>query len=218
MNRQLNISPFMEYDTTSEETADLTADAQRQASYEAVRSFDLSDEDTGLKVSGDKDWEDWTQRLPPKPLSISVFDVAAYILTKMGPMTTMKLQKLVYYSQAWSLVWDEKPLFDEAIEAWANGPVVRELFNYHRGTYQISSMPIGNPRLLNQEQRDTIDAVLDYYGDKSAQWLIDLTHMEEPWIQTRKGMAIAERGDRVIPLDVIADYYSSLLVEEEENA
>lgn len=43
----------------------------------------------------------------------NVSDVAAYILQKHGRMTTMKLQKLVYYSQAWSLVWDEKPLFQE---------------------------------------------------------------------------------------------------------
>ena len=35
----------------------------------------------------------------------SVYDVAAYILEKQGAMTTWKLQKLVYYSQAWSLVW-----------------------------------------------------------------------------------------------------------------
>ena len=41
----------------------------------------------------------------------SVFDVAAYILHRAGTMTAMKLQKLVFYSQAWSLVWDEKPLF-----------------------------------------------------------------------------------------------------------
>ena len=146
---------------------------------------------------------------------IQVFDVAAYILEKMGTMTTMKLQKLVYYSQAWSLVWDEKKLFEEDIEAWANGPVVKDLFDYHRGTYEISSMPIGNPRLLNQEQRDTIDAVLEYYGDKSAQWLIELTHMEDPWIQARKELPPLERGNKVISLDTIADYYSSLPVEED---
>ena len=35
----------------------------------------------------------------------SAHDVAAYILKKLGPMTAMKLQKLVYYCQAWSLVW-----------------------------------------------------------------------------------------------------------------
>mgnify|MGYP001247259517 CR=1 FL=1 len=40
---------------------------------------------------------------------VSVFDVASYILQKQGPMTTMKLQKLVYYCQAWSLVWNEEP-------------------------------------------------------------------------------------------------------------
>lgn len=42
----------------------------------------------------------------------NVLDVAAYVLAKRGPMTAMKLQKLVYYSQAWHLVWDEEPLFD----------------------------------------------------------------------------------------------------------
>ncbi|WP_307850044.1 MULTISPECIES: type II toxin-antitoxin system antitoxin SocA domain-containing protein [unclassified Saccharopolyspora] len=42
-------------------------------------------------------------------------------------MTAMKLQKLVYYSQAWHLVWDERPLFDEPVQAWANGPVVPDL-------------------------------------------------------------------------------------------
>jgi len=54
---------------------------------------------------------------------MTVIDVSRYILERMGEMTAMKLQKLCYYAQAWSLVWDERPLFDERIEAWANGPV-----------------------------------------------------------------------------------------------
>ena len=169
-------------------------------------------EDTNFKPLGDESWHRTQNSEPPR---IRVFDVAAYILKKMEPMTTMKLQKLVYYSQAWSLVWDEEPLFQENIEAWANGPVVRDLFDYHRGMYEISEMPIGNPRLLNQEQQETVDAVLDYYGDKSAQWLIELTHMEDPWKQARKGLPPLERGNRVIPLDAMADYYSSLPVEDD---
>jgi uncharacterized phage-associated protein len=68
---------------------------------------------------------------------VSAKDVAAYILQRLGPMTTMKLQKLLYYCQAWSLVWDEEPLFYEAIEAWANGPVVREVFEEHRNMFNI---------------------------------------------------------------------------------
>ena len=66
-------------------------------------------------------------------MSLSVHDVAAYILKKQGEMSAMKLQKLVYYSQAWSLVWDEKPLFRAQIEAWANGPVVRSLYDVGGG-------------------------------------------------------------------------------------
>lgn len=191
--------------------------------------FDMEvDEDTDFKelldmeVDEDIDFEEleenaiWEEsKVPDLDIpKIQVFDIAAYILEKMGAMTTMKMQKLVYYSQAWSLVWDEKPLFEENIEAWANGPVVRELFDYHRGMYEISSMPLGNPRLLNQEQQDTVNAVLEYYGDKSAQWLIELTHMEDPWIQARKGLPKLERGNKVISLDTIADYYSSLPAEE----
>ena len=177
------------------------------------------DPDTEFQELEDEIWKQIQEQNVETAPEIRVFDVAAYILEKKGPMSTMKLQKLVYYSQAWSLVWDEKPLFEEDIEAWANGPVVRNLFYYHRGRYEIETVEIGNPRLLDQEQQDTVDAVLDYYGDKSAQWLIELTHLETPWIQAREGLPPLERGDKVIPLDAMADYYSSLSVEEDiENA
>lgn len=58
----------------------------------------------------------------------NVRDVADYILAQRGPMSAMKLQKLVYYSQAWHLTWAEEPIFDARIEAWANGPVVPLLY------------------------------------------------------------------------------------------
>ncbi|MBL8173922.1 MAG: DUF4065 domain-containing protein [Bryobacterales bacterium] len=49
----------------------------------------------------------------------------------------MELQKLVYYSEAWSLVWEALPLFRARIEAWANGSVVPQLYRLHRGTQMI---------------------------------------------------------------------------------
>ena len=156
----------------------------------------------------------WRIDTPQYNHPVSVLDVATYILKEMGEMTTMKLQKLVYYCQVWSLVWDEKPLFEEDIEAWANGPVVRELYNYHRGQYSISSVLTGNPDVLNQEQKETINAVLEYYGDRSSQWLTALTHMEDPWRIARRGMSGMERGNRVIKLDTMAEYYSSLPIED----
>ena len=106
----------------------------------------------------------------------SALDVAQYILDSHGAMTTMKLQKLVYYAQAWS--GDDNTLFDEP--AWKAGPVVRALYEQHRGRFRLDTVG-GNPGSLTGAQRDTIDLVLRFYGDKSAQWLSDLTHMEEPW-------------------------------------
>jgi uncharacterized phage-associated protein len=141
--------------------------------------------------------------------TVSAKDVAAYILQKMGTMTTMKLQKLLYYCQAWSLVWDEEPLFHEQIEAWANGPVVRELFEEHRNMFNIDQTS-GDPSKLSEKQIDTIQSVISYYGDKPSQWLSDLTHLEDPWKNARAGLAPGERSNRVISHAAMMEYYSSL--------
>lgn len=147
---------------------------------------------------------------------VSVLDVAAYILGKQPkrqPITSWKLQKLVYYCQAWSLVWDEKPLFKEKILAWANGPVVKELYNQHKGMFYVKEMPDGRSDYLSINQKDTINQVLKAYGDKTAQWLSDLTHMEEPWIEARKGLKLGERGKAEIQLSTMHEYYSGVAVE-----
>jgi uncharacterized phage-associated protein len=147
---------------------------------------------------------------------VSVLDVAAYILKKQPkqePLTAWKLQKLVYYCQAWALVWDEKPLFKEKILAWANGPVVKELYNQHKGLFYVKEMPKGNLKHLSSNQKDTIDHVLKAYGDKTAQWLSDLTHLEEPWIEARKGLGPGERGKAEIQLSTMHEYYSTVDLE-----
>lgn len=55
-----------------------------------------------------------------------------------------------------------------------------------------------------------INRVLKFYGDKDAQWLSDLTHMEEPWKNARIGLADGERGDHVISTAAMMEYYSSI--------
>jgi uncharacterized phage-associated protein len=133
-------------------------------------------------------------------------------------MTTWKLQKLVYYCQAWSLVWDDDQLFPEEIEAWANGPVVRDLYREHRGQFRVSCqqlLPKGaDPDRLSEEQRDTVDVVLNEYGERSPQWLSDLTHMEDPWLNARKGLTKGARARAIIPKADLAEYYGSLLPGE----
>ena len=139
-----------------------------------------------------------------------VHDAAAYVLKHQGSMTAMKLQKLVYYAQAWSLVWDERPLFKARIEAWANGPVVPALYQEHRGRFEVRSWPKGDPKTLAPAERETVDAVLGFYGERSSQWLSDLTHSEAPWRDAREGLGPGESGNREITHAAMAEYYGSL--------
>ncbi|NPU99971.1 MAG: DUF4065 domain-containing protein [Brevinematales bacterium] len=151
--------------------------------------------------------------MEPVSVPVSVFDVAQYILSKTGTITTWKLQKLLYYAQAYSLVWDEQPIFNEEIQAWANGPVVKELFNEHVGKLNIDSTLLkrGDLHNLSNEQIATIDAVLETYNQYSGQELSFMTHREDPWINARKGLGPHEKCDRVISLGDMADYYSSFV-------
>lgn len=144
---------------------------------------------------------------------MTVFDVAEAILQKAGPMTAMKLQKLVYYAQAWSLVWDERPLFDARIEAWANGPVCRQLYAAHRQMFQVQTgLFQGDPRSLDPAAIETIDRVVEFYGKQSAQWLSDLSHLEQPWqaARARAGVAEGTACEEEITLADMHEYYSGL--------
>ena len=144
-------------------------------------------------------------------MAVRAIDVADYILQEHDAMSAMKLQKLVYYAQAWHLVWEDKELFSEDIQAWANGPVVPHLYDLHHGFFSLSpGFFKGDISHLTAESKDVIDRVLKFYGDKDAQWLSDLTHMEAPWITARVGLAEGERGSSVITMESMGEYYSSI--------
>ncbi|MGW3608202.1 MULTISPECIES: Panacea domain-containing protein [unclassified Micromonospora] len=142
-------------------------------------------------------------------------DVAAYILSRHGQMSAMKLQKLVYYSQAWHLVWDDEPLFPERIEAWANGPVVRELYDVHRGQFSVSEWPTGSPRNLTESALATIDVVLDNYGHLDGRKLSHLTHGEDPWVDARAGLSATARSNAEISPQAMQNYYASVDTAED---
>jgi uncharacterized phage-associated protein len=142
---------------------------------------------------------------------VNACDVAEYVLSKTGPVSAMKLQKLVYYAQAWHSVWSEAQLFGDRIEAWANGPVVPLLYEQHRGQFILAPGQFhGDAHALDEDEADTVDRVLAAYGDKTSQWLSDLTHMEAPWLQAREGIPAGERSNREIPIAALAEYYGSL--------
>lgn len=142
---------------------------------------------------------------------VRAIDVADYILDRLGSMSAMKLQKLVYYCQAWTLAWTDDALFPEEIEAWANGPVVRELYKKHRGSFRLEKNFFGgNIDNLSGEQRMNIKKVLTFYGPKDPQWLSNLTHLESPWKDAREGLEPGDRGCSVITKQAMQDYFANL--------
>lgn len=142
----------------------------------------------------------------------TIFDVAKYITERTGKVSAMKLQKLMYYAQAWNLVWEEEPLFTNDFQAWANGPVLPTLYARHRGVFKVdaSLFADADSSKLTDAERGNIDKVLAFYGDKNAQWLSNLTHQENPWLDARGQLPAGASSEEVIPQAAIHEYYSSL--------
>lgn len=142
----------------------------------------------------------------------NVFDVAKYILEKMGKLSTWKLQKLVYYSQAWALAWTEKPLFDEDFEAWSNGAVCPELYQCHQGKYSVTKDDIkyGNSSKLNDDERETIDIVVRDYGEMLPYELREQIHNEAPFKNARGDTPDGQHSHTIIIKESMYDYYANL--------
>lgn len=143
-------------------------------------------------------------------MTTTASDVAAFILKQSGPMSAWKLQKLVYYAQAWSLVWDKAPLFAEPIQAWRHGPVVPSLYAAHHGAFTVSAVPGGDPSKLAPSQRDTTVAVVDFYGRHDGEWLAEVTHREAPWRDARGGMAAESKSNAIITTAAMEAFYSQI--------
>lgn len=149
----------------------------------------------------------------------TVFDTARYILEQYGPMSAMKLQRLCYYAQAWSLVWDKTPLFQEDFEAWATGPVCSELLYRIREKHPVCTEDIpGMPEPLSGGQRDTVDRVLEYYGPHDARWLGQLSCMEEPWKKARAQIPVGACCTTVVTKEDMASYYTGLTRYKEKES
>lgn len=141
-----------------------------------------------------------------------VLNVAEYVLEKIGETTTLKLQKLVYYCQAWSLAWDGDKLFDDDFEAWANGPVCKRLFDIHKGEFTISPDKLSDYKYdkFTEDQIETMDNVIGYYNKYTPQELSDLTHKERPWRESRRDCRPGDKCSNIIPKETMQDYYAGL--------
>ena len=148
------------------------------------------------------------QDIKNKEPLVSADDVARYIVDwckkNKQELTAMKLQKLLYYSQVWSIMKNKQKMFSEEIQAWQHGTVIPDIYHKHKGKFLIHSWDHGSLQKIenNQKAKTILDLVLNNYGERSGNLLSSLTHSEDPWINARK------RDDQVITVEDIYNYYS----------
>ncbi|MFO0935699.1 MAG: DUF4065 domain-containing protein [Gemmataceae bacterium] len=132
---------------------------------------------------------------------------------EIDPLTNLRLQKLLYYAQAWSLVLRKSELFPDRIEAWRHGPVVPDVYNRLPGGIGNgiieSNMFKAFPDLDGDESL-FINRVWDTYKQYSAWALGQKTHTEQPYIKawgdrTQKGIT---RGSDEIRVEDLEEYFS----------
>ncbi len=132
-------------------------------------------------------------------------------------ITHLKLQKLIYYAQAWSLALMDEPLFDEDMQAWAHGPVAESVFHEYR-EYGWEAIPSPNivPEISDSHAAHLND-ILSIYGEFSAKHLERMTHSEAPWVLARGELAPEARSSNVIKKEDMAAYYSMLYEKAEDE-
>ncbi len=162
--------------------------------------------------------------------NLDIKDVAKYIglsLTTKGlSVSPLKLQKMLYYTQSWFMVFygRDYSLFPDVPQAWVNGPVYPVIFNEYKDKtdnmcdhLQSSDFYEGIPEeglhiytdklQFDKEQIELIESIIVIYGAKTQNELILLTHSESPWADAREGLAPFERSQKEITLDSMYKYY-----------
>lgn len=143
-------------------------------------------------------------------MSYSALDIAHKIvihqtdLEKGETVTNLKLQKLLYYVQGFHLAFFDTPLFEENLEAWAYGPVVPEIYRTFKdnGRMAIDIQPDAVKIVsLEEEQEEMFSQVMHEYGKFSAIRLMEMTHLEKPWVDAYNA------DNKTINLETMKEYF-----------
>lgn len=117
-------------------------------------------------------------------------------------LTQLKLQKLMYYAKGFYYVFENQPLFKEKIVAQNYGPVVPSLVASIKpfGYDPIKSCFESEPDIKDEKILEFLEFVFEKVAQFSAGKLVDLTHAETPWQNTKIGKEIAS--------EAICDYFT----------
>lgn len=134
-------------------------------------------------------------------------------------MTNLRLQKLLYYTQAWHLALNDVPMFDDDFQAWIHGPVIPKIYGEYK-KFGSSPIPyavlIGGAECLPEPQlssvaREHVVDVMDSYGDMTAWQLERLSHSELPWLEARQGLPPDAACSRTISKNTMRTYFKERL-------
>ena len=146
----------------------------------------------------------------------TALDVARYLVSKVDfdagdQITNLKLQKLLYYCQAWHLAISDAPLFNDTIEAWVHGPVIHSIWKHYQDAESIPAHPGFDPNVIPDDARGVIDEVWEAYGHHSAATLRNQTHKDSPWREARAGLPDGRRSRASISHASMRDFYRSVM-------
>ena len=146
----------------------------------------------------------------------TVDNIADFFLSKES-ISPKKLQKLVYYSYAWSIaLLNDSPeniqfkLFESDVEAWVHGPVVPELYRKYKdfGWQEIPQVKDFDESIFASEILDILQQVWDVYGGFTGNQLEAISHKEMPWIEARKGNPVCMASSEIISDKNMFIYYN----------
>lgn len=144
-----------------------------------------------------------------KALIAARFFIAKNNKEKKG-LTNKKLQKLLYYAQAWNLVFNKRKLFNNDIEAWIHGPAIRSIYRKYKvfGFGNIEEK-VDEKELdkLTKGEIKVLNAVWEVYGKYDADYLELLAHSEDPWIKARNNLLPYQSSTRIISPAIMKNYY-----------
>ncbi len=125
-------------------------------------------------------------------------------------LTNLKLQKLLYYAQAWHLVHKDKCLFAEDFQAWIHGPVLPSQYQRFK-VYEWRPIleEIVSPQ-LSIDLKCYLKEIVDVFGCETATTLELMTHHERPWKEARQGLAPDQQSTAIIPKELMKEFYRSL--------
>lgn len=146
----------------------------------------------------------------------SAADVAERVLDDLGETTTLQLQKILYYCQGCHLALHGTTLFDDSIEAWQHGPVIKSVFRRHKGRFKLRSSRrfpffVQHKPSLTASEAELMEMVVEALRGFSADELEEATHVESPWVKAREGLSPKERSEREIPVAAIREFFTEAL-------